>query len=130
MLVTGGGRITCLRCTARSKKTGQQCGKPALKTSRTQKCGIHGGLSKGPATTAGKSKSAAANLRTGAYTKAEIAKANRNRALIRVLEDSANLLGIVPADTPRTRGRKPKLFVPIHTQSDVLEAIIFLRDET
>ncbi len=42
-LTTAAGRITCLRCTAKSNRTKLQCGKPALKTSRTQKCGHHGG---------------------------------------------------------------------------------------
>jgi hypothetical protein len=34
ILVTGGGKITCPRCTAMSKRSGEQCKKPALKTSR------------------------------------------------------------------------------------------------
>lgn len=42
-LVTAGGRIRCLRCTARSSRTKLQCTKPALKSSTTQKCGHHGG---------------------------------------------------------------------------------------
>ena len=42
-LVTGGGNITCLRCTAQSSRTKLQCGKPAIKTSRTQKCLAHEG---------------------------------------------------------------------------------------
>ena len=42
-LVTGGGKIVCLRCTAKSTSTKLQCGRPAIKTSRTQKCLAHGG---------------------------------------------------------------------------------------
>ena len=42
-LVTGGGKIVCLRCTAKSTRTKLQCGRPALKTSRTQKCLAHEG---------------------------------------------------------------------------------------
>ena len=42
-LVTGGGKIICLRCTAKSSRTKLQCGRPALKASRTQKCQFHGG---------------------------------------------------------------------------------------
>jgi len=42
-LITGGGKITCLRCTAKSSRTKLQCGRPAMKTSRTQKCQYHGG---------------------------------------------------------------------------------------
>jgi hypothetical protein len=40
-LVTGGGKIICLRCTAQSTRTKFQCGRPALKSSRTQKCLAH-----------------------------------------------------------------------------------------
>ena len=40
-LLTGGGNITCLRCTANSTRTKLQCGRPAIKTSRTQKCFAH-----------------------------------------------------------------------------------------
>ena len=42
-LITGGGKIVCLRCTAKSSRTKLQCGRPAIKTSRTQKCQFHGG---------------------------------------------------------------------------------------
>ena len=42
-LQTAGGKITCLRCTAQSSRTKLQCGRPAIKTSRTQKCQFHGG---------------------------------------------------------------------------------------
>jgi hypothetical protein len=128
MLVTGGGKIVCLRCTALSKRTGLQCKKPALTASRTQKCGLHGGLSRGPATAAGKARSAAANFRTGEYTKAETDKADRSRALIRILEDAAHLLDMVPTDTPRTRGRKPKFYSPVTTPADIVRAILKLED--
>ena len=59
-LMTAGGKITCLRCTARSTRSGNQCRKPALKVSRTQKCQTHGGKNKGPITAEGKARSAAA----------------------------------------------------------------------
>ena len=42
-LLTGGGNISCLRCTDQSTRTKLQCGRPALKTSRTQKCLAHEG---------------------------------------------------------------------------------------
>ncbi len=32
-LITAGGKIVCLRCTAKSKRTKLQCAKPALKAS-------------------------------------------------------------------------------------------------
>jgi hypothetical protein len=49
-LTLAGGRIHCLRCTAQSTRTKLQCGKPAMKSSKKQKCTHHGGLSKGPTT--------------------------------------------------------------------------------
>ena len=42
-LQTAGGNITCLRCTAQSTRTKLQCGRPAIKTSRRQKCLAHEG---------------------------------------------------------------------------------------
>ena len=127
MMTTAGGRIECARCTARSKRTGEQCKKPALRASRTEKCEFHGGRSSGPLSEEGKASSAAANLRTGEYSKAAIDKADRSRALLRVLEDAAHVLGLVPQDTPRTRGRKPKLYLPVASPEDVLPAIMELR---
>jgi hypothetical protein len=128
MLETGGGKILCRRCTAMSKRTGEQCKKPALKISRTEKCRFHGGLSTGARTAEGKARSGAASYKTGEYSKAEIDKANRSRALLRVLEDAAHLLGLVPKDAPRARGRKPKLYFPVTRSDDVLPAILELRD--
>ena len=127
-MTTAGGRIECARCTARSKRTGNQCKKPALRASRTGKCEFHGGRSRGPVTAEGKARSRAANFRTGEYTKAEIDKADRSRALIRILEDAAHLLDMVPTDTPRTRGRKPKFYSPVTTPADIVRAILKLED--
>jgi hypothetical protein len=55
-LVCASGKIKCLRCTAKSKRTGEQCGAPALRDSKTQKCRIHGGKSTGPKTEAVKGR--------------------------------------------------------------------------
>ena len=61
-LLTGRGKIQCLRCTAKSSRTGVQCGRPALKSSKTQKCQYHGGRSTGPKTAGGKARIAAAHI--------------------------------------------------------------------
>lgn len=127
-LRTAGGRIICRRCTAKSKRSGEQCKKPALKTSRTQKCPLHGGRSRGPVTEEGRARSAAANYKTGEYTQAAIDHLDRSRALLRVLEDATHLLGMVPAETPRTRGRPPRLYQPIDSSEDVLAAILGLKE--
>jgi hypothetical protein len=64
-LVTAGNKITCARCTAKSKRSGEQCKKPALKASRTQKCEFHGGRSTGPKTKVGRDRQRAAVINTG-----------------------------------------------------------------
>ena len=67
-IVVAGGRIRCLRCTALSKNTREQCRKPALKISRTQKCGHHGGRGSGPKTAEAKARIAAAHRVHGMET--------------------------------------------------------------
>ena len=68
---TAGGRIKCLRCTAHSKRTGVQCGRPASKVSKTHKCHMHGGRgNSAPKTGAGRQRIAVAHTKSGAYTKA------------------------------------------------------------
>lgn len=56
LLVTAGGKISCNRCQGISRRTKLQCGAPALKTSKTQKCKFHGGASTGPKTAEGRQK--------------------------------------------------------------------------
>ena len=116
-LSTAGGRITCLRCTAKSVRSGGQCFKPALKSSRTQKCGHHGGRNKGPITEAGKARAAAAHVKTGEYTKQEIRERSQKLAEMMQLEDACHVLGLTNAG--RTRGRKPTGYVPLTTIKDV-----------
>ena len=118
-LSTAGGRITCLRCTAKSVRSGNQCLKPALKSSRTQKCGHHGGRNKGPITEAGKARAAAAHVKTGEYTKQEIRERSQKLAEMMQLEDAMHVLEMTTAT--RTRGRKPTGYVPLTTIKDVFE---------
>ena len=116
-IVTAGGKITCKRCTAKSKRSGEQCKKPALRTSRTQKCQFHGGRSTGPKTEAGKARQRASVITSGNYTKESIA--NRSRSALRLagLEDAMYVLKMT--DAPRTRGPKPKGYKPLVTLEDV-----------
>ena len=60
---TLGGRITCPRCQATSKQTGNQCRAPASKGK--MQCRFHGGASTGPVTDAGKLACAAAKTTQG-----------------------------------------------------------------
>ena len=117
-LTTAGGRITCLRCTAKSVRSGGQCFKPALKSSRTQKCGHHGGRNKGPITEAGKARSAAAHIKTGEFTKQAIRERSQKLTEMLQLEDACHLLSLTVAS--RTRGRKPNGYKPLTTIKDVV----------
>lgn len=67
-LMTAGGKIQCLRCTANSTCTGIQCGRPALKSSKTQKCWYHGGRGSGPQTAEGKARITAVHTVHGQET--------------------------------------------------------------
>ena len=117
-LSTAGGRITCLRCTAKSVRSGNQCLKPALKSSRTFKCTTHGGRNKGPITEAGKARSAASHVKTGEYTKQAIQERSQKLAEMMNLEDCLMILKMTSAS--RTRGRKPAGYTPLVTIKDVV----------
>jgi len=123
-LSTAGGRITCLRCTAKSVRSGNQCRKPALKSSRTVKCGHHGGKNKGPVTEVGKARSAAAHVKTGEFTKQAIRELSQKLAEMMQLEDAMHVLKMTTAT--RTRGRKPNGYKPLTTIKDV---VIFALDK-
>jgi hypothetical protein len=117
-LSTAGGRITCLRCTAKSVRSGNQCLKPALKSSRTNRCGHHGGRNKGPVTEAGKARSAAAHSKTGEFTKKTMLERSKKLAEMMQLEDAMHVLKMTTAS--RTRGRKPTGYVPLTCIKDVV----------
>ena len=122
-LSTAGGRITCLRCTAKSKRTKLQCAKPALKASRTQKCGHHGGgPSSGKQSAEGRARIGAAHRVHGEETNER--RAERSQASLRLaqLEDALHALGMTTAS--RTRGRKPSGYWPIQTLDDVRRWVV------
>ena len=112
-LVTAGGRITCLRCTALSKNSREQCKKPALKSSRTRKCQFHGGRGSGPKTAEGKARIGAAQWVHGTETNQR--KLERSQGSLRMaqLEDVAHAIGLITAT--RTTGRKPLGYRAIRT---------------
>ena len=112
-----GGKIQCLRCTARSSRTGIQCGRPALKSSKTQKCQYHGGRGSGPKTAEGKARIAAAHTVHGQETNAVRAEQSAGSARLSRIEDAMYLLEMTTA--PRTRGRKARGYVPVKTLDDV-----------
>jgi hypothetical protein len=124
-LLTAGGKISCLRCTAKSTRTKLQCGRPALKASKTQKCQFHGGNSTGPKTEQGRSRIAQANLKHGRDTRASIQKSSQVKAKLRQLEDIMYLYGMTTA--PKTRGRKPLGYIPVRTKEQARQLMLQLK---
>ena len=116
-----GGRIRCLRCTARSVRSGLQCAKPAMKSSRTVKCSHHGGWATGPKTAEGRQRIAQAHTIHGESTKAARLELSKASAQLSQLEDCLYLLGMTAE--PRIRGRKPAGYVPVRTIDDVRKVL-------
>ena len=116
-ITLAGGRIRCLRCTARSVRSGEQCGKPAMKSSKTQKCTHHGGRSNGATTAEGKQRIIDAHLKHGDSTRTAREEHSKVSARLSMLEDCMYLLGMTTA--PRIRGRKPAGYVPVRSLDDV-----------
>ena len=121
MLVTAGGRVVCARCTAKSKRTGQQCGRPASKNSNSRVCHMHGGRgNSGPKTPEGKARAIAAHTKTGEFSNAAREAHARASARLLRLEDAAIVLGLI-TDTRRSPGRKPRFYEPITVLVGVLQ---------
>ena len=121
-ILTAGGKIECLRCTANSSRTGIQCGRPAVKSSKTQKCQYHGGRSTGPKTAEGKARIAAAHAVHGQETNAARAERSEGSAKLSRIEDAMYLLEMTTA--PRTRGRKARGYVPVKTLDDLRQMVL------
>lgn len=98
-ILTLGGRIRCLRCSAMSKRTGVQCGAVAIKGKT--KCRAHGGLSTGPKTVAGKARIAAAHLVHGRETREARSERSKGLARLSELEAEALRLGIISGKKKR-----------------------------
>ena len=117
-LQTAGGKITCLRCTAQSSRTKFQCGRPAIKTSRTQKCQFHGGK---PHTAETLNRISEANTLHGQSSKQAKQEYRRSLELIHELQDAMYVLKM--GSGPKIRGPKPKGYKPVRTQADVVRMI-------
>lgn len=118
-LISAGGKINCLRCTAKSKRTGKQCGAPALRVSKTQKCRIHGGKSTGPKTEAGIQRIREANITSGNETKEARDERSRKNLWFAQAEDVMQVLEMTTS--PRSRGKKPNGYSKIKSLDDVKE---------
>ena len=82
------------RCQARSKRSGEQCCKAAMKGK--QVCMTHGGASTGPRTTAGRQRCAAAKTIHGWETRAIRAKRDAKLRELRELESLMKFVGLIP----------------------------------
>ena len=102
-LQTLGGRVTCQRCQAKSKRTKLQCAAPALKGKRV--CKTHGGRSTGPNTEAGRQRCAEAKTIHGRETREARTERSQASARLAVLEAVGHKLGFMGGT--RTRGIKP-----------------------
>jgi hypothetical protein len=102
-LQTLGGRVTCKRCQALSKRTGVQCQAPAI--SGKSKCLFHGGLSTGPKTQEGRLRCAQVRTTHGEQTTSMRTERSLATARLAMLEEIGH--GIKMMSGPRTRGRKP-----------------------
>jgi len=107
-ILTLGGRITCPRCQARSKRTKQQCRAPASKGKT--KCRFHGGASTGPKTEAGRLRCGEVKIIHGRETRSIRAERSQAIGRLQALEALGHALGIMHG--PRTRGPKvQKMFI-------------------
>ena len=105
LLLTAGGRIRCLQCSAQSKRTHQQCKAPACRGKT--KCRFHGGKSTGPRTAEGRARCAEARTIYGNETQALRKERRHAVAQLALLEKIGFAVGILTGT--RTRGRKPAL---------------------
>lgn len=102
-MFTAGGRIRCLQCAAKGKRSGVQCRAVAIKGKT--KCRNHGGLSSGPQTESGRQRCAEAKTIHGRETRK--ARSERSHGLQRLaqIEAVGRALGLIVG--PKSRGRKP-----------------------
>ena len=91
-LNTAGGKIRCPRCQAMSKRTGEQCGAPAMRGKT--KCAYHGGKSSGPKKEAGRQRIVAALTKHGRESRAQ-----RERRALK-LRELKHLFEIYLRNTP------------------------------
>lgn len=105
LLTTAGGRIRCVQCQAKSKRTKVQCRAPATKGKT--KCKYHGGKSTGPKTEAGRKRCGAAQLVHGQETREIRTERRIKTAELQNLEATGRSIGLFTG--PKTPGPKSKL---------------------
>ena len=122
-LTTLGGRVTCQRCQAKSKRTKLQCAAPAIKGKRV--CKTHGGRSTGPKTEAGRQRCAEAKTIHGRETRKTRNERSLASARLAVLEEVGHQLGFMNGN--RTRGRKPDRMAEAYPELQALIKVYVYR---
>lgn len=122
---TLGGRVQCIQCQAKSKRTGQQCRAPAIQGHHV--CRFHGGLSTGPRTPQGRKRCADARLVHGEETTAIRKERSHASARIATLESLGHALGMMTG-AKKTPGRKPRLQAEICPELFALLKVLNNRD--
>ena len=107
-LITAGGKITCRRCQAMSKRTRQQCKAPAIKGKEV--CRTHGGVSTGPKTERGRQRCAEAKTVHGKDTRANRKKNAISATKLLLLRDLGNRLGLFGSEPTGWPGRRPNSY--------------------
>ncbi len=87
------GRITCLQCQAKSKRSGQQCRAPASKGKAV--CRFHGALSTGPKSPDGRARCTAAKTTHGTETRALRRELTAGMRRLRDLEEIGRAIGLL-----------------------------------
>jgi hypothetical protein len=96
------GNVPCLRCNAKSKRTGERCKAPTVRGK--SKCRTHGGRSTGPRTAEGRARCAAAKTIHGQDSRQMRAERRVTLAELQEIEALAFSLGMMVGS--KTRGRK------------------------
>ena len=102
-LQTLGGRVTCKRCQARSKRTGNQCRAPSVALKNV--CRFHGGKSTGVKTPEGRQRCAQSRWVHGNETSGVRLERSLASARLALLESVGFEFGILSG--PKSRGPKP-----------------------
>ncbi len=116
------GRITCLKCSAKSKRTGKGCMAPAMRGKAV--CKTHGGRSTGPRSVEGIERIRQAQLKHGERTSEAVAESRRMSAKMLYLRDIGDHVGMF--EGTHTRGRKPTGYVKLNMNDPVLLRIALL----
>lgn len=121
---TAGGRITCVQCTAQSKRTGVQCCAPAI--AGKTKCRFHGGKSTGPKTPEGRQRCAEARTVHGRETTNMRLERSLASARLAVLESVGFAMEMMTGT--RTLGRRPDRMAEAYPELQALfQQLVFER---